>query len=138
MSKLPTIISFSAFLLLVGFSSCNPDTQAQTEDKPIKVNVAEKIPFHWESTSALRNGKATASLEGLFFDFSAPGFLTTNLMGTKQTAPCQIKDNMIHQLGDNPIVYEIADMSDAKMVLKMTMNETPFQFNLEKKAAPEQ
>jgi len=77
-------------------------------------------------------------LEGLFFDFSKTGFLTTNLMGNEQTIACKLENNTIQQLGDNPITYNIVQINDQKMVLEMKMNETPFRFNLEKKPIEEQ
>jgi hypothetical protein len=111
------------FFAVLAFTSCNTEPS----------NNAELILGKWELQGATRNGNETGSLEGLFFDFSEGGTLSTNLPVSPGESPYEVKGSTITQsAGDQAIEYKIEEVSDSSMTLSTNLRNTSFQFMLKR------
>jgi len=119
--------ALAASIFMVG---CKPEKQD---------DYAEKILGRWEIREGLRNGEATESLSGLFFEFQAGGAMRTNLSGAEETAAYELKENQILQRQSQiEADYTIEEITDSTLTLSTKLRSYNFRFMLGKAAAPTQ
>ena len=110
--------------------SCTDDSKQEEEEA--EVNKLALVTNYWDCKRAERNGRPAASLDGLFFDFSAKDSLTSNMMGEINSNPFSVIGDTIFQKGDYPVKYAIVALDSSTMQLNMEMNATKFSFFLER------
>lgn len=111
-------------MLCLGFlftTACEKDATVEKQK--------EQIIGTWKLTSALRNGNPTETLDNFKLEFENDTLLYSNLSGTREEQTYLIKDSYIETKGAriNP-AYEIIQISDSTLTLKMSLNEVSFDF----------
>lgn len=118
-------VGISLFLLL---HSCN-ETAADN-------NLKNLLVGKWETQKAFRNNVETSLLNEAYFEFKPDDVILTNIPGIPQEATYILKDKKIELQQENAIVqYEIEQIDDDMMILKMKWNKFDFQFHLKKQKA---
>jgi hypothetical protein len=107
----------------------------QNEDEQIR----QMLTGRWELSRALRNDRATETLKGTYFVFSAAGKMETNLpVGGDVPAPFAIrKDRIIEQQSPQKIKYLIKEISDTALVLGLELRGIRFDMFLKRAKNPE-
>lgn len=87
----------------------------------------------WELREATRDGKATQSLDQLYFEFEQDGSMKSNLAGQTESGKYEIEDNKLSQKDNKlEVDYLIENLNDSVMTLTTTLRERNFKFVLEK------
>lgn len=119
-STLGLVVLFS-----FAFSSCGNDNAV----------LLTELSGRWEITEAFRNGKATDTMEGMFFEFTEDGQLTTNMTGAEETYQYELDGDQIEQReGTIETDYTIESLESNQLVLTMTLSGKPFRLILEQAA----
>lgn len=113
------------FLLLTGYLvSCSSDS-SQAE---------ELLIGRWEIQSATRNGKSTALLQSVFFEFYEDGSMRTNLPASEAEASYEVSKNMILQKDTpKPMEFEIVSIVDSSLILRTKVSDFEFLLDLKKR-----
>lgn len=101
-----------------------------TSDTEATVATVDQLVGKWNLASASRNGLATNTMDGAFFNFSE-GELNTNWLGAPSTTSFELDDNTITTEG-NEIVYSIEKLSPTVLELTTTYRSYRFSFTLTK------
>lgn len=82
----------------------------------------------WELFKALRNQKATETLDGTYFVFSDASKMSTNLpVGPEGESDFELSANQIKQKGAKPLTYNIVELSDSLLTLSIELRGMPFE-----------
>lgn len=118
-----TYCLYAAFI----FAACEEET-----DK-----TQALITGRWELVKSFRNQKETETLQGVFFQFSADGKMSTNLpVGADVPTDYELKKNEIHQKSPQPVTYFIQSATDSTLVLTMEMRGIQFEMQLQRAEPP--
>lgn len=99
--------------------------------------IQASVNGRWELVKGFRNQKETETLQGVFFEFSAEGRMTTNLpVGAESPIEFELRKNEIHQKSPYPVVYTIQSATDSTLVLAMEMRGVQFELQLKKALPP--
>jgi len=135
------VLAVASFTVL---SSCGNDSGSTTDsttEVPVEMTLEAKVDKflhqHWTTKMASRNGKATKTLEGFFLDFSARDSMITNLLGEPQKYPYKMSKDKIIQEGPQPLEFNIIELEENNLVLKMNMRNTDFEFVMAKADEPD-
>lgn len=102
-------------------------------------NQDELIIGRWELQSAIRNGKETGNLEGLYYDFSEEGALLTNLPTASGESAYEVEGSQVLQsINGQTIQYTIEEIGDSSLTLSTLLRDTPFQFIFKRANSSEQ
>jgi hypothetical protein len=117
--KILILISISALL----FTSCEKETET-TAQKDLLLGT-------WNLSTAFRDGKETETLDNFKLEFENDTLLYSNLTGTREEQKYTVSKNTIKTQGArlNP-EYEIVNITDSTLTLKMLYNEVSFDFEL--------
>ena len=97
-----------------------------SSDKPDKSVLMD----HWIVVGATRDGRATETLNGAYFNFSEHE-LETNFMGEEMKNDYELRnDNII--IGDKKRIYQIEYIDADSLHLSVEIKGYPFQFFLQK------
>lgn len=97
--------------------------------------TARQLAGRWEIDEALRNGRPTESLSGLYFRFGPEDRLVTNLNGREETGQYELEDNTVQQTGTTmDVVYQIESITDSTLTLRTQISQYDFRFDLRKVA----
>ncbi len=110
------------FIAILGFSACVTDGKSDVE----------KIQGTWKIDKAIRNGKITNSLEGLYFSFNGPASFDSNLLGDTASFSSRIENHKIiihHELIRQ---FEIKELTDSIMKLYTEINDDELSIVLKK------
>jgi len=131
-----TLSLLSCLFLVVLFPSCSNDNSAAT---PKNTGVdTEMLSQRWEVNRAFRNGKPTVSMAGLYFDFTHPDSLSTNLLGQNMTETYVLRQDSVKTTGASQLYFLISDLDTSQLILETNLRATPFKFQLKKAAIPEE
>jgi hypothetical protein len=101
-------------------------------------NTGELLIGRWELQEASRNGRITASLDDLYFEFYEDGSMRTNLSGGTETAKYKLDLPEIRQTESKmDAVYAIEEISDSMLLVNTELRGYSFRFLLAK-SIPEQ
>ncbi len=126
-----TSLFLALFLLVLG--SCTNDPKPPpTPIPPKKVFTMEMLMGHWEVSDAERNGKNTASLEGIYFTFTEDEKLTTNfnLSVEERSFAYRMQGDSIIALSDPEQPYLIEALEEKRMILRTKMEGYLFRLKL--------
>lgn len=85
----------------------------------------------WDIQQGLRNGRATESLDELFFVFYEEGKMQTNISGNPADVTYELDGDQIHQQGGPlDITYNIESLTDSMLVLTTTINQYDFRLEM--------
>ena len=126
---------FLFFRLLVAGALLGWIQGCQNEDEQIR----QMLTGRWELSRAFRNDRATETLKGTYFVFSAAGKMETNLpVGADAPATFTIrKDKIIEQQSPQKIKYLIKEISDTALVLGLELRGIRFDMFLKRTKNPE-
>lgn len=127
MKSLFAPLSILGLLILssVLISSCGDDNAVQEAD----------LLGRWEITEASRDGKATDTMEGMYFAFAEGGQLTTNMTGTDETYRFELDGDQIEQReGMIETDYTIESLLEQELVLTTTLRGKYFRMVLQQAA----
>lgn len=127
------LTSLIAVLLL---PACANDTSADGPSEPSF--STDELAYRWEVDRAFRNGKATVSLDGLYFDFTAQDSMSTNLMGQDMTETYQLVEDSVKTTGASQLYFLITTLDSSQLVLETNLRATPFLFQLKKAVIPQE
>lgn len=128
MNKLTYLFCFAGLLL---FTNCTDEKGAIESEATL-----QKITQHWVLFEAERKGRKTETLTDAFLDLKAGGQATINIDGTVQDAVWNLEENVLKlsetQTSFLATDYQIQDLQDSLLVLKVELRSTPFlmKFNL--------
>ncbi|MEN0005229.1 MAG: hypothetical protein AAF798_13840 [Bacteroidota bacterium] len=106
--------------------------------KDVEDNSAELLVGRWEIQEASRNGRSTASLDNLYFEFYEDGSMRTNLSGATETAKYALEPPTIRQMESKMDAdYTIQEITDSTLFMSTELRGYAFRFLL-KKIIPEQ
>ena len=107
------IILLAIFTILLLSISCVPD----------KKSDIETIQGLWQLDMAMRNGKITQSLDGMYLDFNGPNSFNSNILGDTSSFSSQIEDRQL-KVDHNLIrLFDITELSDTLMKLQIEIND---------------
>ena len=87
----------------------------------------------WEIDTAIRNGKKTELLTGLFFQFVEDGSMRTNITGQPESVHFELAENKITQReGRIDIDYDVISLTDSTLVLQTSIRNSALELNLKK------
>ena len=110
------------FVILTVLPACS------SSDKPDKSELMD----HWIVVGATRDGRATETLNGAYFDFSED-VLETNFMGEDMTNHYELKnDNIL--VGEEKRIYQIRYIDADSLHLFVEIKGYPFHFFLHKES----
>ena len=91
----------------------------------------------WEVIGAERNGKATETLNGAYFEFGDNGTMTSTYLGEDETSLFSVADAMIKQVrpDQSQIDFKVEKMAPDTMILETNIQTIPFRFVMRKIAA---
>jgi len=112
------------FLLILPFSCADSET-AKNE---------EMILGRWELKQAVRNGKMTDALKGIFFDFKEEGKMVSNFNfnAEEQALDYTINKKVLAQKGTENLTYAIEKISTTELILSTEYKKFKFELQLEK------
>lgn len=116
---------YSILLLLsIGMLLC-----ISCEKEPNSSVQKDQIIGTWTLSNALRNGNVTETLNNFKLEFENDTLLYSNLSGTREEQFYTIDENFIKTKGAriNP-EYQIINITDSTLTLKMLMNNLEFDF----------
>lgn len=127
--NLRTFYPTTVFLCLaVAFAACSSEQD----------NTDELLIGRWEIQEASRNGRSTASLDELYFEFYEDGSMRTNISGATETAKFQLESPLIMQRESKVDAdYSIEEISDSTLLITTELRGYAFRFLL-KRAIQEQ
>ena len=126
--KFSNTLSLFALLTISFLCSCTGGSTSG-DDTGIKV---EQLNGSWLVTKAIRDGQATETLDGLFFQFSNAGQMTTNLLGSNMESPFELSGNKILQKSTPPLEFTIDKVDAKELVISKLIQEMDFKLTLEK------
>ena len=103
-SKIITCLLFGALLI----SGCQDDKKKQ---------MLQKLSGKWDLQEALRNNKATESLQNAYYEFRPDGSMTTNITGVEETTPFELDKNILTQRVVPVVAYRIDQLDERNLVL---------------------
>lgn len=110
---------------LVLFAAC----QNETKD----TNYEELILGRWELIEALRDGKPTETLTGIYFEFKPEGRVVSNLAGQEEESKFELEGKNIGQKGGQIAVnYQIEELNDSLLVLTFSLRQVNFRLKLDR------
>jgi hypothetical protein len=117
-------------MLLFVLGSCTSDPKPTPP--PPSTQPLELLPGSWEVSDAVRNGKNTAALEGIYFTFTTDEKLTTNfnLSIEERTFPYRMQGDTLIALSDPTQSYLIESLEKEGMVLSTQMEGYLFKLKL--------
>jgi len=90
----------------------------------------------WELFKALRNQKATETLDGTYFTFSDAGKMATNLpVGPEGECDFELSGAQVKQKSAKPLTYNIVELSDSLLTLRIELRGMPFELFMRRAAA---
>jgi hypothetical protein len=95
---------------------------------------AELLPGKWVVAEAIRDGKPTPTLSGLYLEFTQPDILSTNVAGAPEKMQYILEGKTIRQRGGSVAVdYDIMEIARDSMKLSTIINGAAFEitFNRE-------
>jgi hypothetical protein len=114
-------MAFCALLI-----SCNSE---------VVVKNKAMLTGRWELYKALRNQKATETLDGTYFTFSDAGKMATNLpVGPEGECDFELSANQIKQKSAKPLTYNIVELSDSTLTLSIELRGMPFELFMHRAA----
>jgi len=129
-----TILLLSLLLLILG--SCTNEPKPPPTPVPPKSTLPlEMLIGTWEVSDAVRNGKKTDALEGIYFTFTEDEKLTTNfnLSVEERNFSYRMKGDTIITLSDPEHPYLIESLEEKGLILRTRMERFLFRLNLIKK-----
>lgn len=116
-----TLLGLSLLFVTV-FSACGDDAAVQSSE----------LVGRWEIKEAFRDGKATDTMEGMYFEFSEDGQLVTNMTGAAETYSFELDGDEIEQRnGTIETDYTIETLEEAQLVLTTTLRGKVFRMVLQ-------
>lgn len=115
-------MSFSHFLflsLIILLASCGADKSSLT---------INDISGTWSIVSAKRNGKTTRVLEGAYLSFLNDSLMNTNITGDTMDYKYTIKEQVIRQIGDPIIEYQLKSLQGDSLILNSIINDSKYNF----------
>lgn len=115
-------MSFSHFLcfsMIILFASCGTDKSTLTFND---------ISGTWSIASAKRDGKITRVLEGAYLSFLNDSLMNTNITGDTTDYKYTIKEQVIRQVGDPIIEYQLESLQGDSLILNSIINDTKYNF----------
>ena len=99
------------------------------EKEPGSTAQKDQILGTWTLSNALRNGNPTETLNNFKLEFENDTLLFSNLSGTREEQVYSIDKSLIKTRGAriNP-EYQILNITDSTLTLKMSMNNLEFDF----------
>ena len=87
----------------------------------------------WELVQAVRNGKPTDSMNGIFFEFKEEGKMTSNFNLAVEERQLQytIDKNLLDQIGEENLKYIIEKLTNSELILTTNYQGLEFQLQLE-------
>lgn len=114
----------SLFSLLGWLLLTNCGNEGVKEEKDL-------ILGRWEIQEAYRNGRVTESLAELYFEFFQDGKMTTNILGTPETATYELDGSQVRQReGQLDINYQVEELTDSTLILATELQGFAFRFSL--------
>lgn len=110
-----------AILLSLGLSSCSSGEFISDKD----------IEGTWKLESAMRDGKATPALEGVYFEFEEKEF-ETNFPVPGLGNQYSVGDKKIMLEGTTPLEMYINNLENNQMVLELSLRGSNFRLLLNK------
>ena len=94
--------------------------------------MVTELAGRWEISEAFRDGKATDTMEGMFFEFTEDGQLTTNMTGAAETYQYELDGDQIEQReGTIETDYTIESLLEQQLILTTTLRGKHFRMVLE-------
>lgn len=91
----------------------------------------ELLLGRWDIRQGLRNGRATESLDQLFFVFYEEGRMQTNITGSPADANYELaEDQILQRGGPMEIDYTIQSLTDSLLILTTSINNYDFRLEL--------
>ncbi len=118
-------------ILLFVLGSCTPDPKPKSLP-PQSKQPLELLTGYWEVSDAVRNGKNTAALEGIYFTFTRDEKLITNfnLSIEERIFPYRMQGDTLIALSDPEQPYLIESLKEEGMVLRTKMEGFFFELTL--------
>ncbi len=131
MIELKKINFLCGLIILFVLGSCTADPKPKSPP-PQSTQPLEMLTGSWEVSDAVRNGKNTAALEGIYFTFTTDEKLITNfnLSIEERTFPYRMRGDTLIALSDPEQPYLIESLKEEGMVLRTTMEGYFFQLTL--------
>jgi hypothetical protein len=118
--SIPTV---ALFVFLASCNMCNRGTG----------DTRSTLLGRWEIARASRNGKATETLAGVYFEFNANGKMLTNLpVGPETPVDYEVTEKALVQKGDPPLTYAIESLSDSSLMLNVEIRGMQFEMQLQR------
>ena len=108
---------FPLSILILSFSSCSnsePDTSF--------------LEGKWDVVYAIRNERATTTLEDAYFQFQPDTTMMTNIFAGDQRYHYSTEEDGIRQEGDPEVFYKIERAQNDTLILSATINDYRFLF----------
>lgn len=118
------------FLLLMCSSLL---TLSSCEKEPGNEELSNQLLGTWNLKSAQRNGQSTETLNNFKLEFENDTLLFSNLSGSREQQTYSVDNSIIQTEGArmNP-EYQILQISDSTLTLKMYFNDFEFDFEFVK------
>lgn len=112
--------------------ACTSEPKSPPPVPPPPPLPLEFLAGTWEVSDAVRNGKNTSALEGIYFTFTKDEKLTSNfnLSVETQTFPYQMEGETLKVLSDPQQLYFIESLAEKAMVIRTRMGGVPFKLKL--------
>jgi hypothetical protein len=121
-----TPYSIPTVALFVFLASCNMCNRSAG-------HARSTLLGRWEIARAFRNGKATETLAGVYFEFNANGKMLTNLpVGPETPVDYEVTEKALVQKGDPPLTYAIESLSDSSLMLNVEIRGMQFEMQLQR------
>lgn len=124
MKSLLAPISTLGLVLIFSFvlSSCGDDNSV----------MLTELAGRWEISEASRDGKPTDTMEGMFFEFSEDGQLTTNMTGATESYRYELDGDQIEQReGTIETDYTVESLLNQELILTTTLRGKQFRMVLQ-------
>ena len=107
---------------------------ACSSDNAVKENQKTLLMGHWNLVEGMRNGKATASLEGTYFSFDSEKMSTNLPIRGAIDSPYVLEENAIIQTvaNDVKLSYAIQELTPSNLKIATQLRGYDFVFLLEK------
>jgi len=93
----------------------------------------EELQGNWKSEKAWRNGRATETLDKVFFDFNSQDTLVTNLFGRVETFPMNYKYPQINLQSSKLQEINVISLERDTLSLSLRIRQYKYDFDLVKK-----
>ena len=104
-------------------------TLGSCEKEPSTEELSNQLLGSWTLQSAQRNGQSTETLNNFKLEFENDTLLFSNLSGSREQQTYSVDKSIIQTKGArmNP-EYQIIQISDSTLTLKMYFNDYEFDF----------